>query len=87
MAWTLRRRRESERTRRKGDIGDKGEREVRGLPVEGTRDDEQLVGVLLGEAGVELAVVDEAAGLADDEECVDDPGESVSASSSMRWWS
>jgi len=42
--------------------------------VEGAGEDEQVVGTELVEAGVEIAVVDQAAGFVDDEEGEDDPG-------------
>jgi hypothetical protein len=42
--------------------------------MEGAGDDEIVVHFKLAEAGVELAVVDEAAGLGDDEEREDNPG-------------
>lgn len=41
--------------------------------VEGAREDKEIVGGELGEAGVEVAVVDEATGFVDDEEGEDDP--------------
>lgn len=42
--------------------------------VEGAGEDEEVVGVELLEARVEVAVVDEAAGFVYDEEGEDDPG-------------
>jgi len=45
------------------------------LPVKGTGEDEVVVGRELAQAGLELALVDQTAGLIDDDERKDGPNE------------